>query len=141
MIDTYTKAVLTVIALALVLLTVENLTYQARAQQTACGDYIHPCVVTTENPAESPHVVTSMLERQAMTAIERMTTDIKSIIGVTPDSPSQPLRRWGPVPSGYIAPRLPAMCQSPAASRRSARGAASRTNVTSLSRWGERARS
>ena len=54
MIDTYTKAVLTVIALALVLLTVENLTYQARAQQTACGDYIHPCVVTTENPAESP---------------------------------------------------------------------------------------
>ena len=68
MIDTYTKAVLTVIALALVLLTVENLTYQARAQQVACGDYIHPCVVTTENPAESPHVVTSMLERQAMTA-------------------------------------------------------------------------
>ena len=50
MIDTYTKAVLTVIALALVLLTVENLTYQARAQQAACGDYIHPCVVTTENP-------------------------------------------------------------------------------------------
>ncbi len=33
MIDTYTKAVLTVIALALVVLTVENLTYQARAQQ------------------------------------------------------------------------------------------------------------
>ncbi len=92
MIDTYTKAVLTVIALALVLLTVENLTYQARAQQAACGDYIHPCVVTTENPAESPHVVTSMLERQAMTAIERerMTKDIKSIIGVTPDSPPQP---------------------------------------------------
>jgi hypothetical protein len=79
MIDTYTKAVLTVIALALVLLTVENLTYQARAQQAACGDYIHPCVVTTENPAESPHVVTSMLERQAMTAIERMTKDIKDI--------------------------------------------------------------
>jgi hypothetical protein len=46
--------------------------------------------VTTENPAESPHVVTSMLERQAMTAIERMTKDIKDIIGVTPDSPSQP---------------------------------------------------
>jgi hypothetical protein len=90
MIDTYTKAVLTVIALALVLLTVENLTYQARAQQAACGDYIHPCVVTTENPAESPHVVTSMLERQAMTAIERMTKDIKDIIGVTPGSPSQP---------------------------------------------------
>jgi hypothetical protein len=90
MIDKYTKAVLTVIALALVLLTVENLTYQARAQQVACGDYIHPCVVTTENPAESPHVVTSMLERQAMTAIERMTKEIKSIIGVTPDSPSQP---------------------------------------------------
>jgi hypothetical protein len=91
MVDTYTKAVLTVIALALVLLTVENLTYQARAQQTACGDYIHPCVVTTENPAESPHVVTSMLERQAMTAIERMTKDIKSIIGdVTSGSPSQP---------------------------------------------------
>jgi hypothetical protein len=73
-----------------VVLTVENLTYQARAQQAACGDYIHPCVVTTENPAESPHVVTSMLERQAMTAIERWTKDIKDIIGVTPGSPSQP---------------------------------------------------
>jgi hypothetical protein len=89
MIDTYTKAVLTVIALALVVLTVENLTYQARAQQAACGDYIHPCVVTTENPAESPHVVTSMLERQAMTAIQ-WTKDIMSTIGVTPGSPSQP---------------------------------------------------
>ena len=84
------KAVITVIALALVVLTVENLTYQAKAQQAACGDYIHPCVVTTENPAESPHVVTSMLERQAMTAIERMTKGIMSTIGVTPDSPSQP---------------------------------------------------
>jgi hypothetical protein len=90
MIDTYTKAVLTVIALALILLTAENLTFQARAQQTACGDYIHSCVVTTENPAESPHVVTSMLERQALTAIERVTKDIKSVIGGTPDSPSQP---------------------------------------------------
>jgi hypothetical protein len=89
MIDTYTKAVLTVIALALVLLTVENLTFQARAQQAACGDYIHPCVVTTENPAQSPHVVTSMLERQTMTAIE-WTKGIMSTIGVTPGSPSQP---------------------------------------------------
>jgi hypothetical protein len=37
MIDTYTKAVLTVIALALVLLTVENLTYQERRNKQPAG--------------------------------------------------------------------------------------------------------
>jgi hypothetical protein len=48
MIDTYTKAILTVIALALMLLTVENLTLQVRAQQSACGSYQNPCFVTTD---------------------------------------------------------------------------------------------
>jgi hypothetical protein len=56
MIDTYTKAILTVIALALVLLTVENLTYQAKAQQSACGSWQNPCAVATY-PGQYPAAV------------------------------------------------------------------------------------
>jgi hypothetical protein len=47
MIDKYTKAVLTVIAVALLLLVAENLMQRANAQ-SGCGTFQQPCVVTTE---------------------------------------------------------------------------------------------
>jgi hypothetical protein len=48
MIDSYTKAVLSVIAAALIVLAVENLLQEAKAQTTACGTYQNPCLVTTD---------------------------------------------------------------------------------------------
>jgi hypothetical protein len=61
MADTYTKAVLTVIAAALVLLAAENLVRMAKAQimgreQTTCGSWNNPCAVTTD-PGQYPLAV------------------------------------------------------------------------------------
>ena len=48
MVDHYTKAVLTVIAAALVALVVQNAAPDASAQiQAGCGDRFKPCYVTT----------------------------------------------------------------------------------------------
>ena len=48
MVDRYTKAVLTVIAAALVALVVQNAAPDASAQiQARCGDRFKPCYVTT----------------------------------------------------------------------------------------------
>lgn len=49
MIDTYTKAVLSVIAAALVVLAVETLLPGAKAQTATCGTDENPCVVTTNS--------------------------------------------------------------------------------------------
>jgi hypothetical protein len=49
MVDIYTKAVLTVIALALTLLAAENLMQRAAAQQSPCGSQSNPCHITNAN--------------------------------------------------------------------------------------------
>ena len=46
MVDVYTKSVLTIIALALILLTAENFMHGASAQQSPCGSQLNPCYVT-----------------------------------------------------------------------------------------------
>ena len=51
MIDRYTKAVLTVIAIALSTIAVQQVVGPARAQLgTECGSRITPCFVTTHLP-------------------------------------------------------------------------------------------
>lgn len=48
--DRYTKAVLTVIAVALVVIAVRDAVPEARAFSQGCGDIINPCSVTNLTP-------------------------------------------------------------------------------------------
>jgi hypothetical protein len=49
MVDTYTKIVLTVIAMALVAIVAQTAMQQANAQMDGCGAYRNPCAVTTRS--------------------------------------------------------------------------------------------
>lgn len=51
MVDRYTKAVLTVIAVALVYIAVKDEPKPVVAQQIACGSYGSPCEVRLQNSA------------------------------------------------------------------------------------------
>ena len=50
MIDRYTKIVLSVIAMALVVLALQNVFPSARAQSEACGTSKNPCWVSASRP-------------------------------------------------------------------------------------------
>lgn len=51
MIDRYTKAVLTIIAIALVVLVVQDITKRSVAQDAGCGGYGQsPCAVAWSSP-------------------------------------------------------------------------------------------
>jgi len=73
MADTYTKAVLSVIAAALVLLAAENLVRFAEAQDGrggACGSWNNPCAVTTD-PGQYPLAV-RINQTEALTRTQRL---------------------------------------------------------------------